>query len=239
MVRTLAYFQEYQRCVCAGQSFGRAKYANVFSRFPYISKLDFRSYLDPFLAKSIQSNSPTIPLVNAILAIGCRLVKKCDGLFPDQIESESRGYLLAAMMSRGSLMGGRATILNIQVHFGPSTVILGSTDRYSQGTTGNGITYVDPLVKTIELNRELDDFYPRSTKLSNRLIICIYGSTICIRPQVKPPERHAIASEKRAGTEPSAEDILGDILYREALGHETWPLIGEAWPCDSSGQNKS
>ena len=72
--------------------------------------------LDAYLGgNELPKESPVIPLVNIVLAHGCKLVQKYQTEVSASNEDEARQYHALALELRGHLVGGRATVLTIQV----------------------------------------------------------------------------------------------------------------------------
>ncbi|KAK0512799.1 hypothetical protein JMJ35_004816 [Cladonia borealis] len=77
-----AYFEKYQKCL------------------PFLAQDQFNALLNAFLAHQLPDDSPAIPLINSIFALGCRLViqlKSQDGRLADE---EARRYHAAALTAR-------------------------------------------------------------------------------------------------------------------------------------------
>lgn len=76
-------------------------------------KEQFEYLLDTYLENSQpHKDSPMTALVNAILVHGCKLVDKSGA---DAPRHEFKHCNAVALAQRGHLMGGRATVLRIQV----------------------------------------------------------------------------------------------------------------------------
>ncbi|KAI9758565.1 MAG: hypothetical protein M4579_003000 [Chaenotheca gracillima] len=99
------------------------KYVNAYfdechSQFPFLIRSQFDIWLGQFLAN--QCESAVVPLVNAVLAIGCRLIGKEDVAreWPEQRalqhEEEATRYFSCAMRSRPTLLDSKPTVTKVQ-----------------------------------------------------------------------------------------------------------------------------
>jgi hypothetical protein len=95
------------------------------SPFAPLIRADFDSLLQVFLGQTMLRDDPAIALIYAVLAIGCRLVKKQCGDIPS-IGNEAQQYMSVALGFRGILVGGKPTVIKVQVLI----VLVIPTDSY-------------------------------------------------------------------------------------------------------------
>ena len=112
LANKLAFFEQYQEYVARPTDHAKS---NPYRCLPFLDKNHFNSLLNTFLAHQLPDESPAIPLINSILALGCRLViqlKSQDGTLADH---EGRRYHVAALAARVNLISMQPTIISIQV----------------------------------------------------------------------------------------------------------------------------
>ena len=85
------------------------------SRFPYIEREDFDSWVDLLLAQKLSNESPLHPLINAVLATGHRLIQGSNRHKSAESSIDDQTFSAAIGASCDTLMHGEATVLKIQV----------------------------------------------------------------------------------------------------------------------------
>jgi hypothetical protein len=82
--------------------------ADYRRRFPFLLKDQFSSSTEALLTGKLSEDNPAVPLINAVLALGCRLVQKRRTNDSKLADQESRHYFAVASRARGHLAGAQA-----------------------------------------------------------------------------------------------------------------------------------
>lgn len=90
-------------------------YAEYHRRFPFILRDQFQSSMDALLTQKLPEDSPAVPLINSVLALGCRLVQKRKTNDP-KVADRARHYHAVALGAGGHLVGAQASITTVQVN---------------------------------------------------------------------------------------------------------------------------
>jgi hypothetical protein len=125
---TVAYFDQFYQYVLVIYAHHDCR-ADCRRRFPLLRKDQFKSSTEALLTGKLPEDNPAVPLINAVLALGCRLVQKRrtnDARLADQ---EARHYFAVASRARGHLAGAQAQASVIAVQ---ALVAMVSTDLYGQ-----------------------------------------------------------------------------------------------------------
>ena len=70
--------------------------------------------MDALLTRKLLEDSPAVPLINAILSLGCRLVQKRKTNDPRVADREARRYHAVALGAREHLVGAQASLTTVQ-----------------------------------------------------------------------------------------------------------------------------
>jgi hypothetical protein len=94
----------------------KGMYAKYHGRFPFILRDQFQSSMDALLTRKLPEDSPAVPLINAVLSLGCRLVQKRKTNDPRVADREARRYHAVALGAREHLVGAQASLTTVQVN---------------------------------------------------------------------------------------------------------------------------
>lgn len=92
-------------------------YRCLIRRYPFILRDQFQSSTEALLTGKLPEDNPAVPLINAVLAVGCRLVQKRRTNDSSVADREARNYYAVASRAHGHLAGAQAqaSITAIQV----------------------------------------------------------------------------------------------------------------------------
>ncbi|KAH8775167.1 hypothetical protein BGZ57DRAFT_928059 [Hyaloscypha finlandica] len=85
------------------QEYANAYFDEFHQRFPFILRDQFQCSMDALLTRKLPGGSPAVPLINAILSLGCRLVQKRKTNDPRVADREARRYHAVALGAREHL----------------------------------------------------------------------------------------------------------------------------------------
>ncbi|KAH8751252.1 hypothetical protein F5882DRAFT_470158 [Hyaloscypha sp. PMI_1271] len=85
------------------QEYANAYFDEFHQRFPFILRDQFQCLMDALLTRKLPGGSPAVPLINAILSLGCRLVQKRKTNDPRVADREARRYHAVALGAREHL----------------------------------------------------------------------------------------------------------------------------------------
>ncbi|KUI72158.1 hypothetical protein VM1G_07804 [Cytospora mali] len=98
------------------QEYVNAYFDQSHQRFPFLLRDQFQSSTEALIAGKLAEDNPAVPLINAVLAIGCRLVQMRETNDPRIADGEARHYYVVALRARGHLAGAQtqASITAVQ-----------------------------------------------------------------------------------------------------------------------------
>jgi hypothetical protein len=85
------------------------------SRYPLILEPDFQTWQDLVVSENAPKESPIIPLVNAVLAVGCYIYQSSPGI--QKKDNQAQTYLSIALRARENLVRGLASVEKVQASF--------------------------------------------------------------------------------------------------------------------------
>jgi hypothetical protein len=80
-----------------------------------MSETDFQTWQDLLVSENAPKDSPIIPLVNAVLAVGCCIHQSSPGI--QKINNQAQTYLSIALRARENLVRGPASVEKVQASF--------------------------------------------------------------------------------------------------------------------------
>jgi hypothetical protein len=90
--------------------------AKYHRRFPFILRDQFQSSMDTLLTRKLPEDSPAVPLINAVLSLGCHLIQKHKTNDPKITDREAQRYHAVALGAREHLVGAQASLTTVQVN---------------------------------------------------------------------------------------------------------------------------
>ncbi|KUI56471.1 hypothetical protein VP1G_03796 [Cytospora mali] len=104
----------YERHVV--QEYANAYFDQIHQRFPFLLRDQFQSSTEALIAGKLPEDDPAVPLINAVFAIGCRLVQTRKTNDSRIADGDARHYYAIALRARGHLAGAQiqASITAVQ-----------------------------------------------------------------------------------------------------------------------------